>query len=90
MHSAELFQLRQPIHVSHQNVAQLLCSALQVLYMDAWIESGLAVYVWLVIGVNPTETESLFEKKLACLVPLLIGLALPNALFLICYKTGPT
>ncbi len=46
MPSAELLQLRQPINVSQQNVAELLSSAfkihfaeLGVLYMDVWIES---------------------------------------------------
>ncbi len=60
MHPAELFQLRQPIHASHQNVAQSLFSAfkvhftaLRVLFTDMWIESGFS---------NPTQTESLFEK----------------------------
>ncbi len=92
-----LLQLSQPIHVGHQNVAESLCSAfkvhftaLRVLFIDMWIESGLAVYVWLVIGVNPTQTESFYEKKIARLAPLLIGLALLNTLFLISNKTART
>ncbi len=56
MHSTELLQLRQPIHVNQQNLAELLCSAFKVhftelcvLYMDVWIESDAHRFISAVI-----------------------------------------
>ncbi len=55
MHSAKLLQLRQPIHVSHQNFARRLWSSLRVhltaLYMN--VCTALPAMQSLVVGFVP-------------------------------------